>query len=50
MIINMQAFASSLKPGSTQKDARKINECRDEFGGESAIKIIADTCPILILD
>lgn len=50
MIINMQAFSSSLKPDSTQKDAKIINSERDAFGSRRPIDVIADTNPILILD
>ena len=50
MIINMQAFAASLKPDGTQKDAKTINSERDEFESRRPIDVIADTRPILILD
>ena len=41
MIINMQAFAASLKPDGTQKDARTINSERDEFESRRPIDVIA---------
>lgn len=50
MIINMQAFSSSLRPDGTQKDAKIINSERDVFGSRRPIDVIADTNPILILD
>lgn len=51
MIINMQAFASSLKPDGTQKDAKIINSEREvSFGYRRPIDVIAGTNPILILD
>lgn len=50
MIINMQAFSSSLKPDGTQKDAKIINSELDAFGSRRPIDVIADTNPILILD
>ena len=50
IIINMQAFSSSLKPDGTQKDAKIINSERDVFGSRRPIDVIADTRPILILD
>lgn len=50
MIINMQAFAASLKPDGTQKDARTINSERDEFESRRPIDVIAAARPILILD
>lgn len=50
IIINMQAFSSSLKPDGTQKDAKIINSERDVFGSRRPIDVIAETRPILILD
>ena len=50
MIINMQAFSSSLKPDGSQKDAKIINSERDAFSSRRPIDVIADTNPILILD
>lgn len=50
MIINMQAFSSSLKPDGTQKDAKIMNTPLDSFGGRRPREVIADTRPILILD
>ncbi len=50
MIINSQAFASSLKEGGKNKDSRIIYSERDEFGSRKPIDIIAANRPILILD
>lgn len=50
MIINMQAFAASLKPDGMQRDARTINSERDEFESRRPIDVIAAARPILILD
>lgn len=50
MIINMQAFNTSLKEGGRSKDARIIYSKRDEFGSRSPIDVIAANNPILILD
>ena len=50
MIINMQAFNSSLKEGGRSKDARIIYSKRDEFGSRRPIDVIAANNPILILD
>lgn len=50
MIINMQAFASSLKMDGTQRDARIFNTERDEFESRRPRDVIAGTNPILILD
>ncbi|WP_297282112.1 type III restriction-modification system endonuclease [uncultured Anaerococcus sp.] len=50
MIINMQAFNSSLKEGGTSKDSRIIYSKRDEFGSRRPIDVIAANNPILILD
>lgn len=50
MIINMQAFNSSLKEGGSSKDARIIYSERDEFGSRRPIDVIKANHPILILD
>lgn len=50
MIINMQAFNSSLKEGGSSKDARIIYSERDEFGSRRPIDVIKANRPILILD
>lgn len=50
MIINMQAFNSSLKEGGNSKDARIIYSERDEFGSRRPIDVIKANHPILILD
>lgn len=50
MIINMQAFNSSLKEGGRSKDARIIYSKRDEFASRRPIDVIAANNPILILD
>ncbi len=50
MIINMQAFNTSLKEGGNSKDARIIFSQRDEFGSKRPIDLLAQTNPILIID
>lgn len=50
MIINMQAFNSSLKEGGRSKDARIIYSKRDGFRSRRPIDVIAANNPILILD
>ena len=50
MIINMQAFNTSLKEGAANKAARIIYTERDEFGSRRPIDVIKANRPILILD
>lgn len=50
MIINTQAFASSLKEDSKSKEARVIYSKRDEFGSRRPIDVIKANRPIIILD
>ncbi len=50
MIINMQAFNSSMKEGGRSKEARVIYEERDTFGARRPIDVIRANNPILILD
>lgn len=50
MIINMQAFATSLKEGTKSKEARIIYSKRDEFGYRRPIDVIKANNPIIILD
>lgn len=50
MIINSQAFATSLKEGAKNKESRIIYSKRDEFASRRPIDIIAANRPILILD
>lgn len=50
MIINMQAFNTSLKEGAANKVARIIYTERDEFGSRKPIDVIKANRPILILD
>lgn len=50
MIINTQAFASSLKENGNSKESRIIYSERDEFGSRKPIDVISATHPILILD
>ena len=50
MIINTQAFASSLKEDGRSKEARIIYSKRDEFGSRRPIDVIAASRPIIILD
>lgn len=50
MIINTQAFASSLKEGAKNKESRIIYSKRDEFGSRRPIDVIKANRPIIILD
>lgn len=50
MIINTQAFNTSLKEGANNKAARKIYEKLDFFRSRRPIDVIAANHPIIILD
>lgn len=50
MIINTQAFNTSMKEGGKNKYARIIYDKRDEFGSRKPIDVIAANRPIIILD
>lgn len=50
MIINTQAFATSLKEGAKNKESRIIYSKRDEFGSRRPIDVIKANRPIIILD
>lgn len=50
MIINMQAFNTSLKEGGKSKESRIIYDKRDEFGSRRPIDVIKTNRPIIILD
>ncbi len=50
MIINTQAFASSLKEGAKNKESKIIYSQRDEFGSRKPIDVIAANRPIIIMD
>lgn len=50
MIINAQAFASSMKEGGNSKESLIINSERDEFGSRKPIDVIAANHPIIIMD
>ena len=50
MIINMQAFNTSMKENSRSKQARIIFNERDEFGSRRPIDVIAANRPIIIQD
>lgn len=50
MIINTQAFASSLKEDGKSKEARIIYSRRDEFGSRRPIDVLAANRPIIIRD
>jgi type III restriction enzyme len=50
MIINIQAFATSLKEDGTSKEARIIYSKRDEFASRRPIDVIKANRPIIILD
>ncbi len=50
MIINMQAFNTSMKEGGKSKEARIIYDKRDEFCSRRPIDVIKANNPIIILD
>lgn len=50
MIINTQAFASSLKEDGKSKEARIIYSKRDEFASRRPIDVVKANRPIVILD
>ena len=50
MIINTQAFNTSMKEGANNKESRIIFSERDEFGSRRPIDILAKTRPIMIID
>lgn len=50
MIINIQAFNTTMKEGGRSKEARRIYEKLDEFGSRRPIDVIKANRPILILD
>jgi type III restriction enzyme len=50
MIINMQAFNTTMKEGAKNEAARIIYSKRDEFGSRRPIDVIAANNPIIILD
>ena len=50
MIINAQAFASSLKEGANNEAARIIYSKQDSFGSRAPIDVIAANRPIVVLD
>lgn len=50
MIINMQAFNTSMKENGRSKDARIIFSERDDFGSRRPIDVISATHPIMIMD
>ena len=50
MIINMQAFNTSLREGANNKAARIIYDRRDEFASRRPIDVISANRPIVILD
>lgn len=50
MIINAQAFASSLKEGAKNDAARIIYSKQDSFGSRRPIDVISANRPIVILD
>lgn len=50
MIINIQAFATSLKEDGKSKESRIIYSQRDEFGSRRPIDVIKANRPIIILD
>lgn len=50
MIINTQAFATSLKEDGKSKQARIIYSKRDEFNSKAPIEAVRQNKPIIILD
>lgn len=50
MIINIQAFNTSMKEEAKSKEARRIYEKLDDFGSRRPIDVIKANRPVLILD
>ena len=50
MIINTQAFNTSLREGARNKEARIIYSLRDDFNTRRPIDVIAANRPIIIMD
>ncbi|MCR5454408.1 MAG: DEAD/DEAH box helicase family protein, partial [Bacteroidales bacterium] len=50
MIINVQAFNTSLKEGAKNKESRIIYSKRDDFQSRRPIDVIAANRPIIIMD
>ncbi len=50
MVINMQAFNTSMKENGRSRDARIIFSERDDFGSRRPIDVISASHPIMILD
>lgn len=50
MIINTQAFASSMKEGANNKESKIIYSERDEFASRKPIDVLAANHPIIIMD
>ena len=50
MIINTQAFASSLKEGAKNKESKIIYSKRDDFASRRPIDVIAANRPVIIMD
>ena len=50
LIINTQAFASSMKEDGNSKESKIIYSKRDEFGSRRPIDVIAANHPIIIMD
>lgn len=50
MIINTQAFATSLNEGANNKAARIIYDKRDSFGSRRPVDVVAANRPIIIMD
>lgn len=50
MIINTQAFNTSLREGANNKTARIIYSKRDDFGSRRPIDVISANNPIIIMD
>ncbi|KAB8287094.1 type III restriction endonuclease [Bifidobacterium ramosum] len=50
MVINMQAFNTSMKENGRSKESRIIFSPRDDFGSRRPIDVIAAMRPIIIMD
>lgn len=50
MVINMQAFNTSMKEGAANKESRIIYSERDTFGSRRPIDVLAANRPIVIMD
>ena len=50
MVINMQAFNTSMREGAANKESRIIYSERDDFGSRRPIDVLAANRPIIVMD